>query len=297
MHREKLNDIDEMKPVTFLKVIVTIFFIVMHVGALAAFWFLTWQGVLLATVLYVLTGLGVTIGYHRLLTHKSFETYPVVRAFWGLMGSLSMQSDPVHWVSFHRKHHQFSDKKGDPHSPLDEGGLPWAHQDWVTPSVAISKVEREKFQAKYSPDLLREPMINAIRRFYLLIQLIFFLFIAGFGWLLGGWYMMLSFLSWNCFRTVLLFHVTWSVNSASHKWGYKNYLDTGDDSRNNPYVAVAAFGEGWHNNHHKWPRAANHGQKPGEFDLSYKIILLMGKLGLAWDINTVPAPPPLSEQK
>ena len=252
--------------------------IMFQVGSLSALFFFTWQAFLVFLILYVMSGMGVTLGYHRLLTHSSFNTYRPIRWLIATIGALSGEGPAVWWVATHRKHHAFSDKDGDPHSPKD--GFLWSHMLWFLPKT----VYQQETINHYAPDLWEDTFLRW--QFYLYIPIIFAS--AGllylFGWLLDGWYMGCSFVAWGfLFRTVFVEHATWFVNSASHVWGYKNYI-TNDESRNLWWVAALTFGEGWHNNHHAFPRMAAHGHKWWEIDLTYWAICFMEKIGLAWDV-------------
>jgi fatty-acid desaturase len=249
---------------------IIIFLSATHLLALGLCWaFPSWQGVLLAITLYVITGLGVTIGYHRKITHRAFHTPQWVENALAILGLLSGEGPPVFWTAIHRQHHKFSDQPGDPHSPHD--GFWWAHWMWMTP-----KLDRRALgllYSTYAPDLLRN-------RFYMRLERTYFHWHAGFavalflaGFAMGSWRMAMSFLGYGYFlRIVVVLHATWLVNSVSHRWGSRRY-ETADDSRNNALVAILAHGEGWHNNHHRVQAAANHGHQWWEFDLSFYAIV------------------------
>lgn len=264
----------------------------LHLGALAALfpYCFTWYGLWVAMALAWITGgLGVCLGYHRLLTHSSFDTYPIVRRLLALCGTLAGEGPPIMWVSAHRKHHQFSDLENDPHSPND--GAWWSHMLWTFPRYGSS--HWAQLYRTYSPDLLKDPFLRLLDRTFLWWHLALGLILFGAGWAIGGTRLEglrlgTSFLVWGMFvRLVWVLHVTWSVNSASHIWGYRNY-QTRDNSRNLWWVGLLAFGEGWHNNHHAYPRSAPHGHRWWEIDATYWVICLMKATGLAW--NVVPAP-------
>ncbi len=254
---------------------------VIHIGALAAPFVITWQAVVLAAVLAWYTGsIGVCMGYHRLLTHGSFCTYRPVRWFLAFSGQMSGEGSALMWVANHRKHHLYSDKDGDPHTPFH--GKWWAHMFWFMP-----RVTRPEFLAlvdRYAPDLGRDRVMHFLDRMFLPshIAMTAILYSIGyFGWdNYTGW----SFVVWGMFvRLCYVLHVTWFVNSASHVWGYRNY-ETSDNSRNLWWVGLLAFGEGWHNNHHAYQRMAKQGHKWWELDITYWVILLMEKTGLAWNV-------------
>lgn len=257
-----------------------------HLGALAAPFYFTWKALAIFAVLSLVTGVGVTLGYHRLLTHGSFTTYKPVRWLLAFLGGLSGEGSAITWVANHRKHHMFSDQEGDPHSPRD-GGL-WSHVIWLFPN--LGRKGHDELTARYAPDLVKDRVMHLLHQLFLPIHIGTGLLLLTIGWL--GWdlYTGLSFLVWGTFvRMVYVYHITWFVNSATHMWGYRNYHTT-DDSRNLWWVGLLAFGEGWHNNHHAFQRMARHGHKWWEFDITYLTILAMEKLGLAWDVvHDVPA--------
>jgi stearoyl-CoA desaturase (delta-9 desaturase) len=254
---------------------------VLHLGALAAPFAFTWQGLGLMFVLGWLTGgIGICLGFHRLLTHRSFTTYRPLRWLIAWLGGLAGQGSAIHWVANHRKHHALSDEVGDPHSPVD--GPWWSHMFWFMP--LMSREDYAQYNLRWAPDLARDPVLRFLDRTFLLWHILLgaLLFAAGDAW--GGSRMAWSFLLWGMFvRLVYVLHSTWLVNSATHMWGYRNY-ETTDNSRNLWWVALLTYGEGWHNNHHALPRVASHGHRWWEFDVTYLTIRLMESLGLAWDV-------------
>ncbi len=266
---------------------VVIWMVTVHLLALGAPWFFTWKALGLAAGLcWVTGGLGITLCFHRLLTHGSFQTYRPVRWLLTLFGTFSGEGSAITWVANHRKHHAHSDKPGDPHSPHD--GPWWSHMFWFTP--CFGKTWHEELTSKYAPDLRKDPVMRFLHFAFLPLQIGLggVLFAIGyFGW---DAYTAWSFVFWGVFvRMVYVWHVTWFVNSATHMWGYRNY-ETSDDSTNLWWVGLLAFGEGWHNNHHAFQRMARHGHKWWEFDATYITICLMEKLHLAWNvIHKVPA--------
>ncbi|MFK7770289.1 MAG: acyl-CoA desaturase [Mariniblastus sp.] len=247
---------------------------------------------------WYLTGMGITIGYHRMLTHRSFETVPAVRWFWTVMGALAVEGSPIDWCMVHRKHHQFSDHHGDPHSPHLHGEGVWnsikgfwhSHSGWLFNSN-WSKCEREK----YVPDLVSDPLLAAIdKRYYLWVTatLVIPTVIGGIAALFGP---VVSFttiaqgaslgLVWGGLaRVCLSHHMTWSINSVCHVFGSRDFKSS-DDSRNNIFFGIFSHGEGWHNNHHAFPTSARHGLKWWQFDLSWVIIRGLEKVGLAWNVK------------
>jgi stearoyl-CoA desaturase (delta-9 desaturase) len=253
----------------------------LHVLAISAFWFFSWQAVVLAVALHWFTGgIGVCLGFHRLLTHSSFQTYRPVKWLFAWIGGLSGEGSAVDWVADHRKHHAYSDLEGDPHSPND--GSWWSHAGWL--GWKIHGPEKEAHTKRWAPDLLKDPGMAWIDRLFLPSQFALGFALFGMGWWIGGSFMAWSLVTWGMFlRLVLVLHATWLVNSASHMWGYRNY-ETTDKSRNNWWVALITYGEGWHNNHHAYPRMANHGHKWWEIDMTYNAIQILQRLGLAWDV-------------
>jgi stearoyl-CoA desaturase (delta-9 desaturase) len=237
-------------------------------------------------VLILMTGMfGVCMGYHRLLTHGSFKTYRVVRWTLAFLGGLSGEGSALTWVAAHRKHHAFSDKEGDPHSPRD--GKWWSHMLWFMPN--FGRKWDHGIIEKYAPDIRNDKVMMILHHLFLPthIALAVGLYLVGyFGTAigLGGWQNGLSMMCWGIgIRMVYVLHVTWFVNSATHIWGYRRY-ETTDDSRNNWWVGLLAFGEGWHNNHHAYQRVASQGHRWWEIDVTYYMIWLMEKVGLAWDV-------------
>lgn len=256
-----------------------------HLGALAAPFTFTWKGLFLAVVLSWVTGsLGICLGYHRLLTHGSFKTYRPIWRFFGWLGVFAGEGPPITWVAMHRKHHQFSDKPGDPHSPND--GAWWSHMLWLFPRP--NSIQWRQTIERYAPDLLKDGFMRMMDRTFLAWHLGLGGLLLGVGWAIWGPYTGISLLVWGMFvRLVYVLHVTWLVNSASHIWGYRNY-ETTDNSRNLWWVGLLAHGEGWHNNHHAFQRTAKHGHRWWELDLTYAVIRLMMMLGLAWDVVPIP---------
>lgn len=281
--RQDLMFLDPQRPWTNgLDWYVIAWLAVIHLGALAAPWFFSWQGLTTFLALTWLTGpLGVCLGYHRLLTHNSFQTYPWVRRTLAALGTLAGEGPPITWVAVHRMHHQHSDRPGDPHSPRDGGW--WSHMVWLFP-----RPKQPQFRAmidRYGKDLLADPFMRFLDRTFLLWHVALAGGLFGLGWLLWGSAIAWSMLVWGAaLRMVYVLHITWLVNSASHMWGYRNF-ETKDDSRNLWWVGLLAFGEGWHNNHHAFPGRAQHGgYRWWEIDLTYRTICLMEKLGLAWSV-------------
>jgi stearoyl-CoA desaturase (delta-9 desaturase) len=220
--------------------------------------------------MYLPVSLGVTVGYHRMLTHRSFRAHPVVRASFLILGGMAVEGAAVDWAANHMKHHARSDKDGDPHSPLD--GLIHAHLGWLFSSDQADP-------AVYCPHLLKDPLVRAIDRTSALWSLLGLLI----PFVLGGW----TGLLWGgLVRIFFVHHVTWSVNSICHTFGSQAFR-TRDQSRNNWLVGLLALGEGWHNNHHAFPRSAIHGLGPRQIDLSAWVIIALEKSHLVTSVYRV----------
>ncbi len=252
-----------------------------HLVCLAAPFYFSWSGLAIALVLHWMTGsLGICLGYHRLLTHDGMKTYPWVRTLFATIGTLAGEGTPLDWVADHRKHHKHSDQVGDPHSPHD--GPWWSHMFWL--AFRSHNGDRKAYLNRWVPDLYKLRSMRVLDVLFLPAHILVACTLYGVGYAVGGPALAMSWLIWGMFvRLVGVLHVTWLVNSASHMFGYRNY-ETTDDSRNNWLVAILAYGEGWHNNHHAYPRMAKHGHKWWEFDITWMAITLLKKLGLVWDV-------------
>lgn len=250
--------------------VTTIALLVLHIGAIASFFYFDWKSVIVAAVLYwTCVGWGIGMGYHRLLTHRSYRVPKPLEYFFAICGTLTLEGGPIFWVATHRLHHQRSDQPGDPHSPKD--GPWWAHVGWII--FGESKHNATEMMSKYAPDLGRDPFYRWLNTYHYVPLVIMGLVLLGFGGL--------SMFLWGiCTRVVLGLHATWLVNSATHLWG-KRRFHTRDDSRNNWWVALLTFGEGWHNNHHAHPASARHGLTALELDLTWLQIRLLEWLGIA----------------
>jgi stearoyl-CoA desaturase (delta-9 desaturase) len=247
---------------------------VLHVGAIAALFTFSWRNLAVAVFLYwVATGLGISLGYHRLHTHRSYKVPLYLEYFFAICGAMTLEGGPIFWVATHRIHHQKSDRPGDPHSPRE--GAWWSHAGWILQGETSHN--RTSKMAKYAPDLAKH-------RFYVWLNDYHWIPIVALTALLfaiGG----LSMVLWGvCLRVVVGLHATWLVNSATHMWGSRRFA-TSDDSRNNWWVALITFGEGWHNNHHAYPASARHGLAWYEFDLSWIEIKLLKFFGIAKSIR------------
>lgn len=262
----------------------------MHVGVFAAPFCFSWSGFFVFIALTWLTGIvGITLCFHRLLTHRSFKTPKWFEYLLTVLGCAAWQGSPVQWVGMHRLHHKHSDHDKDPHSP--NHGFGWSHVFWCM--VKHQGATTRWTAAEAARDLVRDKGIRLISRLYLLPQLTLAVLCLLGGWgasELGFQTSALSWFIWGvCVRTTFVYHVTWFVNSASHTWGYQSY-DTHDRSTNLWWLAVLSWGEGWHNNHHGDQRAAAHGRRWFELDMTYWMIRVLGWVGLAKEIVHAKAP-------
>ncbi|WP_153556299.1 acyl-CoA desaturase [Roseimaritima sediminicola] len=266
----------------------------LHVLALLSVvpWLFTWSGLVLAIAGHFVFGmLGITIGYHRLLTHRGFTCPKWLEHTLAIFGMCNLQDSPARWVAIHRLHHQHSDHQPDPHTPL--ASFLWAHVGWVV--YRHRDLDRTSRYERYVRDLLRDPFYLRLERqnMWFLVYLSHALAIVAVGAVVGfavggdaatAIRYAASWAVWAvAVRTVFVLHGTWAVNSITHVFGYRNY-ETRDDSRNNWLVALASHGEGWHNNHHAQPRAAAHGHRWWEFDMSWRIIQIWEWMGLAKNV-------------
>jgi stearoyl-CoA desaturase (delta-9 desaturase) len=250
-------------------------------------WGIGWTEVALFFVMYVVTGMGVTVGYHRYFTHRSFETGPVIKALLGVAGSMAVEGAILRWVAFHRCHHQHSDAEHDPHSPHGHGhgfrgvvkGAWNAHVGWM---LRASDAELDR----YIVDLQKDRMVRVLSSLFPLWMVLSFVIPGVIGGLVAmSWEGFLLGVVWGGFvRVFFVHHVTWSVNSVCHLWGTKAFKSH-DESRNNVVVGVLGFGEGWHNNHHAFPASARHGLKWWQIDTSWLLISASEKLGLVWKVR------------
>ncbi len=239
--------------------------------------------------LYVVTCLGVTVGYHRMFTHRAFESSRTFRAMIAVFGSMAVEGSVITWVADHRKHHAYTDQEGDPHSPHLAGpgfvgaikGLWHAHVGWLFETVGTA--DRERFV----PDLLKDRVVRAVDKLFWVWAALGFVIPFALGWIIGGGIgAALTALLWGGFvRVFLLHHVTWSINSICHFVGRKRF-DVDDESRNVFWLAPLSMGEAWHHNHHAFPTSAFHGLSPMEriADPSGLVISLLEKLGVIWNV-------------
>jgi stearoyl-CoA desaturase (delta-9 desaturase) len=252
---------------------------------------LYWSDLVVFAIMYVATGLGVTVGFHRLFTHRSFKAGKGVRATFAILGSMAVEGPVISWVADHRKHHAFSDQPGDPHSPhVDHGhglrgamrGLLHAHVGWLFIHTQRGRHER------YAPDLMKDPTIQWVSRYFFVWAVSGLVLPFLLGWIIGGsLHTALTGLLWGgAVRMLVLHHVTYSINSLCHFFGRRAY-ETKDESRNLFWLALPSFGESWHNNHHAFPTSAQHGLRTWQIDTSAMVIAALEKLGLAWDVVRV----------
>jgi len=240
--------------------------------------------------MYLATGLGITIGFHRLFTHRSFATTRPVQTIFAVLGSMAVEGSLLRWVAFHRSHHQHSDHDHDPHSPHTFGagfwnmarGLWLAHIGWLF-------MRNPAHYKRYVGDLRADPLIRTLSMLFPLWVLLGLAIPALVGGLITMEWSgaMLGLLWGGLVRVFFVHHVTWSINSVCHIWGARPFK-TSDQSRNNAIFGVLGFGEGWHNNHHAFPNSARHGLRWFQLDTSYIIIWFMSKIGLAWKVNIPP---------
>lgn len=247
----------------------TLFMAAIHIGALFALLpgNLKWSAVGVALFLHWFTGcLGITLGWHRLIAHRSFQVPKWLEYFFVFCGSLACQHGPIMWVGLHRHHHVYSDQPIDHHD--SNKGFWWSHMGWM-----LHEVPAEKEIEKFTRDINTDPVYLFFDKYFLLLQIALGVIL----YLLGGW----AFVTWGIFmRLVVVYHCTWLVNSATHKFGYRTY-ETEDKSTNCWWVAVVTYGEGWHNNHHAYQYSARHGLKWWEIDITWMTIRLLQSLGLA----------------
>ncbi len=249
---------------------------IIHVGALFALLpaLFSWSAVGIVVLLWWLTGgVGITLGFHRMLTHRGLRVPRLLEYAIAVLGTLALQGGPIEWISTHRKHHRFSDRKGDPHSIFD--GVPWAHVEWIyrTNPARLSDEERRQ----YSPDLVDDKFYQLLDRLVVPLQIA----LAVVLFLIGGW----SWVVWGVFvRLVFTYHCAWLVNSAAHATGYRTFR-TSDRSRNCWWVALLSFGEGWHNNHHAFPFSARHGLRWFEFDMTWLTIRFLRAIRIARNVK------------
>jgi len=263
------------------------------IAAIILLWGVAFNGVHLAILagMYIITALGITVGYHRFFTHRSFKTPRFMEVILVILGSMAVEGSVMQWVAVHRRHHQHSDDHDDPHSPHTHGDSVWgmirgmwhAHMGWIVGARAPGL-------ARYAQDLRKDKLILWMSRLFPLWVLLGLLLPAVLGGLITMTWTgaLLGFLWGGLVRVFCVHHVTWSINSVCHIWGTKAFKSS-DESRNNAIFGVLAMGEGWHNNHHAFPTSARHGLRWWQVDISYLVIWGMSKVGLARDVR-IPSP-------
>jgi stearoyl-CoA desaturase (delta-9 desaturase) len=273
--------------------IVTFFAIVLPFAGVVAApfffwgWGFHWADLALLVGMYFLTALGITVGFHRLFVHRSFETYGWVKFIWAALGSMAVQGPMLKWVAMHRRHHQFSDTPNDPHSPQHEGrgvlglmrGFWHSHIGWL---FAADPKDLDRYVKDLSASRALR-VASALFPLWITLGLVFPAIVCGVVML--SWAGVWTGLIWGgLVRVFLVHHVTWSVNSACHLWGWRPYRSD-DQSRNNFVFGILALGEGWHNTHHAFPTSARHGLRWWEIDVSYWVIRTLALVGLAWNLK------------
>lgn len=254
------------------------FFTTFHALALLGFWYFSWPALTVALVLHWLFGgIGICLGYHRLLTHRSFQVAKPLEYAIAILGALAIEGGPIFWVGGHRQHHAHTeDVDQDPYSA--KRGFWWSHILWIL--FPQPHTFDPAYYGKFAPELMRQPFYRWLNRYFILLQIPLAIILYS----LGGW----SFVIYGIFvRAVLLWHSTWLVNSATHHWGYRTF-DSNDRAGNLWWVSLLTYGEGWHNNHHAYPHVAQTGWRWWEIDPTWWTILLLKQLGLARKVNPMP---------
>jgi stearoyl-CoA desaturase (delta-9 desaturase) len=255
----------------------SIFWIVQASALLVFFVPFSWGFVALWAASHFLRALGLTLTFHRYFAHRAFQMNRGARFFWTLVGTAAMQKGPLWWAGHHVNHHRFADRDGDPHSPM-VSGIYYAHIGWFLNDARHDRLETSNPVIR---DFSKAPEIVFLDRCFAIPPLV----LAAAMYLAGG----LPWLIWGfCLPTMTLAHATFAINTVNHLFGTRRF-DTIDESRNNAFTAFFAVGEGWHNNHHRYQRAARNGFYWWEFDPTWWVIRLMAALGLAWDVQAVPA--------
>jgi len=249
-----------------------------HIQAVAALFSFSWTNLIVAAVLYwMAVGLGISMGYHRLHTHRGFKTSKLFEYFLAICGTLTLEGGPIFWVAIHRRHHQHSDQPLDPHTPRVSGF--WAHIGWIL--FGEAQHNNTATMSRYAPDLGKDPFYRWLTTYHWVPLTVLGFVLLG----IGGW----PLVNWAIFlRVVLGLHATYLVNSATHLWGRRRFA-TQDDSKNSWWVALLTFGEGWHNNHHAHPTSARHGLAWYEFDPTWIELKLLRAVGLVWDVKAAKA--------
>ncbi|WP_295620175.1 fatty acid desaturase [Chamaesiphon sp. GL140_3_metabinner_50] len=251
--------------------------VIFHIGAICAFLpgIFSWQAVGVAVLLHWITGgLGITLGWHRLLSHRSFQVPKWLEYFFALCGTLALQGGIIWWVGLHRHHHLHSDEDVDHHD--SKKGFLWSHIRWM-----CFEIPAESDIPRFTKDIANDPFYQFLNEYFFPLQVVLGVVLYA----IGGW----PFVFWGVFaRLVIVYHCTWLVNSATHKFGYRNF-ETTDNSTNCWWVALTTYGEGWHNNHHAYQHSARHGMKWWEIDITWMTIQVLQFLGLATKVKLVEA--------
>jgi stearoyl-CoA desaturase (delta-9 desaturase) len=290
------SDIQPVENETRDRIITGLVTVIPFIAVIVAGWqvwgsALDWTDVFLFFALYLLTGLGITVGFHRLLTHRSFKTSPWLRGLFAILGSAAIEGPVISWVADHRKHHAFSDEVGDPHSPhVDHAGgwkgalqgLFHAHMGWIF--IHTQRGNKERF----APDLIKDPVVNWVDRTFIYWAILGLLLPFFLGWIIGGTLVAgLTGLLWGgLVRVFVLHHFTYSINSLCHTFGRRDF-ETSDESRNLALIAIPTLGEAYHNSHHAFPTSATHGLRWWQLDISSLVINGLEKAGLVWDVVRV----------
>lgn len=265
----------------------TLPFIFLHLGCLAVFWVgFSWVAAGAAAFLYLVRMFAITGFYHRYFSHRTYKTSRVVQFLFALVGNSSMQRGPLWWAATHRHHHKHSDEEVDSHSPVQHGFV-WSHIGWLTSA--------KNFPTNYKsiPDLKKFPELVFLNRFDQIVPLVYGLIMLGIGAVLETFVpsanvTMGQFFVWTFFiSTTVLLHATLFINSLAHVWGKRRY-ETSDDSRNSLILAILTLGEGWHNNHHRYPNSVRQGFRVWEIDVTYYGLKMLSWVGLIWDLKPVP---------
>ena len=251
--------------------------VIFHIGAVCAFLpgLFSWQAVGVAVLLHWITGgLGITLGWHRLLSHRSFQVPKWLEYFFALCGTLALQGGIIWWVGLHRHHHLHSDEDVDHHD--SKKGFLWSHVRWM-----CFEIPAESDIPRFTKDIANDRFYQFLNEYFFPLQVVLGVILYA----IGGW----PFVFWGVFaRLVIVYHCTWLVNSATHKFGYRNF-ETTDNSTNCWWVAITTYGEGWHNNHHAYQYSARHGMKWWEIDITWMTIQVLQLLGLATKVKLVEA--------
>ena len=269
--------------------IVLILPFVAFIAAIVLLWnrLVGWSDLAIFVVMYLGTVMGVTVGFHRMFTHRAFEARAPLRISLAALGSLAVQGPVIGWVADHRKHHAFTDEEGDPHSPHGHGsgirgalsGLLWAHMGWLL--TEDGRAERKR----YAPELVEDRGIRTVNALFPLFVLLSVAIPFGLGWLITGTLAgaATAGLWGGLVRLFLVHHMTWSINSICHYFGQRRF-DTDDQSTNVWWLSLPSMGESWHHNHHAFPRSASHGLRRWELDVSAAVIRMLERVGLVWNV-------------